>query len=403
MQERFVRVSSAYGAAQGGIRLHRYELEGDVPASMLDPLTRTKEFLGEEVMRQLSGAPHDPALLPGGLLARIWTVFGPPREGRLEEHFYYLFLDRQTGTVFSVYSHEAGIPAYQLEGIYTGPLPVPDEPDHYFRPDTTTPLGLLSFLNTLSLLGLGKYSGKARAQQRLQASARAFEVFVAPHPLADCGLVVNTEFGLHGIGAEHGRPVHRRLTFDESVDFFIDLIERFGPSRDLPVFYLARPELSLLLLWIGASPSQRASRPDALSHAQRGWQRELEKLADKLVLEPDDQSEWEREWSFLDEALVPVELDRTHAREKLQRLREPPSLPSLTSLELATLRSALWVRSAAPNWSDREREQRAADDERLAARGPEYDPARIIERLSKSKHAADQRVAAQLRTLVSAP
>jgi hypothetical protein len=280
-------------------------------------------------------------------------------------------------------------PNYTLEGKYDGPLPPPPEPDAQFKPQTSGD----SFRSGLE----PRRAEEIAAEKELLESARAFEGFLASAKLADCALLVDTDFGLHRIGAKGGRVLNEKVSFADAIDFYVDLVKRYGPKRDTPVYYLAEPQAQIRWLWSEASEADRKLRPEAVEYARRAWQDELEQLRNKIILEASDQSTWALAWNTLDHDAALVGMNTPEVRSELARLREPPPIPTLTDMERATLQSALWVKEASKHWTEADRKERMEEDRRRAAENPEQNPEKIMQRLEQSQGAAERRLAKLLR------
>jgi hypothetical protein len=389
---RFLRLSSAYTTTGSDLKIARYELR---PARV-----------------------EDPDFVPGDLLARIWSVFGPPHEGKPDEQFDYTFLDTKTRVVFAASSSEAREPEYELLGIYDGALPPPPEPDAHFRrhevrddpPQILDPRVIEEALRAMdkgaaadpraldALRAMKKGAAKsAPAKKGLRDSALAFEELLARAKLADCALLVKTDYGLYRIGAAQGRVLNEHVSFADAVDFYVDLVKQYGPKRDVAVYYLAEPQAQIRWLWSEASDADRKLRPDAVEYARRAWQDQFENLAKKIVLEESDQRAWSLAWSALDEDCALVGMNTPDIRKELDRLREPPPVPKLTERERNVLQSAMWFKQASPHWSEAERQERTESDRKRTLEHPELTPARIVERLAASRSAEERHLAELLR------
>ena len=397
---RFLRLSYAYQKFSSGIQISRDELHRR--------LVPDDDAGREAPSGEHRGSEPNPDRTPGNLLARIWSVFGPPYEGKPDEQFIYTFLDTKTQVVFEVSSWEAGGPDYELHGTYDGALPPPPEPDAHFRP----PEGFLDLDPEVQRL-LHPRSPEDQAlrssldpavRERLSRALKkefdpvlAFEEFLAPVKLADCALFVDTDFGLYRFGAKQGRALLERVSFADAIDFYIDLVKRYGPKRDHPILSLAEPQKQIRRLWLAASDADRKLRPDALEYAQRAWQDDFEQLPKTIVLNDVAQRAWSESWSTLDETCALLGMNTPPILKELDRLRKPPPVPKLTDAERKALESALKNKRASRHWSEAVAQQRAESARAFALEHPELAPARIVDRLAASRSAEERHLAELLR------
>ena len=350
---------------------------------------------------------------PSELLARIWSVFGPPHEGKPDEQFLYKFLDTKTRVGFQVASFKGRAPEYKLLGTYDGAVPPPPEPDAHFWPDKGSHEG--SFGDAIyrataeALLRepagpvdgralLSRAADLAAANKKFREPVLAFEKFLAPVKLADCELIVQTDDGeLFRIGAKEGHLLEAPLSFADAIDFYIDLVKRHGPKCDGPIRYLAEPQEMIRELWLEASDDDRKERPDAVEYARRAWQDELEQLPKMIVLSDGGQRDWAESWSRLDSNCALLGMSTPAIRQELDRLREPPPVPKLTDAEREALTSALEDRRRIVYRSEDGARELAEKEREFALNHPDLAPARLVSRLATSPSAEERHLAGLLR------
>ncbi len=292
-QADFLRVSGAYGAGSSKI-----VSRDDLQFGELVPNARDTYEISAERMAS-------PKRQPGDFLGRIWSLYGPPGSGETFEIFHYDFLDRKTGILFTATSGKSG-PSYGGASKYVGPYPPPAIPG----PHVTQGIDRAVFLEVV----------------------KRFEALLAQASLAECMLVQKNDDGLFRVGARGGKPFEEKLSFTDSIDFYIDLVKRFGPERDIGAYHLAYPERQIRSLWVHATDTERQQRPAALGFARHAWERELEKLEKSTVKRTSDLSSWRLTWEALDGEIRVVGADTPDHRRRLDRLRQPPPVPT-TALE----------------------------------------------------------------------
>ncbi len=287
----FVRVSAAYSA--GSSRLIGRD---DLRFGELVPDAQGSYRISDERLRP-------PRRIPGDFLGRIWALYGPPGSGDAFSIFDYDFVDRETrGSFSTAYSGDFG-PSYGGGATYDGSFPPPRVPDAHL---------IQSVLDRTRILEV----------------AKRFEVLLEQTALADCMLVQQTDFGLFRFGARAGKPFEEKMPFAESIDFYGDLVKRFGPERDVGAYHLAYPEQHIRWIWVNATDTDRKQRPGAIEFVRHAWERELEKLEGRTVKCTSDQLSWRSKWDTLDAQAGLVGTNTQENLRRLDRLREPPPLPA---------------------------------------------------------------------------
>jgi hypothetical protein len=135
--------------------------------------------------------------------------------------------------------------------------------------------------------------------------------------------VKNTDYGLVAVGAQSGQPFEQELSFADSIDFYVDLVNRFGPVQDCGAYHLAEPAQQIRYLWIAAKPSERRQRPHAIELARLAWVHDLEKLESGAT----KRSMWNVVRGALDSDAKAIAADSIEYRSRLNAVREPPPLP----------------------------------------------------------------------------
>jgi hypothetical protein len=291
MDQQFIRVAPDYAAGSSKLvdrgLLGMPHPEPDELGRFVLPQPILFHLLAEAIAKQpMDGIPNEvrQKAQPGDFLARLWSIYGPPASGEPSDDFDYVFIDRQTGIVFTAYSGGSG-PAYGGGQRYDGPLPPPAKPDGHMKPGPT--------------------------DARFFAVVQRFERLLEKAALADCLLVDQGDAGLFRYGARAGKPFLEDLGFAESVDYYANLARHGDP---------AYAEGEIRNLWLAAEESERRRRPGALALARRAFERDLRELEHGTV-QPDM---WGYAWRALDEQMKVLGLSTPEIRRRLERVREPP-------------------------------------------------------------------------------
>jgi tetratricopeptide (TPR) repeat protein len=263
---------------------------------------RRAAFAGEENFNPAENALDESEVAgvrgPGDFLGRLCSLFGPP-PGDFPG-IDYTILHKATGLVFTAYSADLG-PVYGGAFRYHGALPPPPER----RSELLTAFG---------------------DDKALRKVVLRFEALLASVPLADCSVVQDTDVGLMRFGAVGGKPIERQLSFAESIDFYLVVLDKSGPESDAPLYNLPSPRGALLVEWAEATAEERAQRPAALEHVRDAWRGELKALEQSATMRPVDKTQWSARWQQLNSSAPSLELPAAEL-EHLMRLRQPPRSP----------------------------------------------------------------------------